>query len=141
LSGQRLDRTLEATCLETVHRDAQLVEHVLEVQAIAADPAQRDAAVRVQVDRIGVRGEEVLPLIERRSPGDDLLAALRLEAGQCRCDLAQAGGAAAGQIIEDNRHADDLRVLRRGLQCFKNVAHASLAPLLAQRLGHQHLAA
>ena len=121
--------------LEQVHVDAELVlQAFAEILAIAAQALDQHAAHRVEVDLVGLRGQQVLRLVEGFAEGDDLLAGAA-QRGDGLGDLARRGVAAEGQAVHAQHHAFDALVALRGLEHAQHVAQLHLGgAVVADRL-------
>ena len=143
VGDERLGRALVGADAHQVDADAEPVERVLVVVAVAPEAFEVDHAERMQQHLVGVRGDVVLALVVARAPGDDLLAA-RLEAIDRRGDLAQrrdAGGRSSSrtttrlEIFGSSAAASStLRMSRSCTFCDRLAAHRSSAD--GRRLPH-----
>ena len=131
-------RGLVLAHLEQVYVHAQLVLQAFTVVlAVAAQALQHQAAHRIEVNLVGLRGQQVLGLAEVLAEGDDLLAG-RAELRQRGGDFAQRGVAGGLQLVHAQQHALDLLVLLRRLDGAQQVAQLHfLGALVAQRLGQR----
>ena len=116
--------------LEQVHVDAELVLQALAVVlAVAAEAFEQQPAHRVEVDLVGLRGQQVLLLVHHLGERDDLLAA-RLDARDRRSDLAHRRHAAGLQLVQAQHHAVDALVVAGRVERAQQVAQLHFAGLV-----------
>ena len=119
-----------------IGRHAEPVERILVVIAIAAEAFDHHATHRVQIDLVGLCGEEIAALAVVVAIGEQRLAT-GLETGQPGSHLMQAGQTGAAEIIKPQRHRADLVVFGRGFQRPQHIAQPRLLLRLPLHLGHQ----
>ncbi len=129
----RLRGGLELADLEQVHVHAELVlQAFAEVLAVTAQAFQHHRAHRVQVDLVGLRGQQVLRLAQAVAVGHDLLAG-SAQVLQRRGHFAHRGETAGLQLVQAQRHALDLRI---GLGRFQRADQIAQLDLLGALVAH-----
>ena len=116
----------------------ELVERVLDEDAVVREAVDVGDALRVEVDLVGVRGEVVLRLVEVLAEGDDRLAA-GAETIDGSGDFLQLGGAAAVEAAEVEVQRADAVVVAGGIDRIDDVAQQRFGRRLAQGLGDRAL--
>jgi hypothetical protein len=118
----RLGRGLVFADPEQVHVDPKLVlQSLAVVLAITAEAFEQQPAHRVEVDLVGLRGEQVLVLVETLAERDHLLAG-RAQLRQRAGDFADRGIAGERHAIHAQEHALDPLVAFRRVERAQKVA-------------------
>ena len=125
-AGEGLGEGLVFADAEHVHLDAELVERVLEVGAVARQAAQQHEAVGRQVELVGHRGEVVLRLGEALAARQHRLAR-GLEVGDRGAQLGELGEAAADELVGLDHQRGDARVVARRAHRLDQVGEAHLS--------------
>jgi len=115
-----------------MHLDAELVERVLEVGAVARQAAQQHEAVGRQVHLVGHRGEVVLRLGEALAAREHRLAR-GLEVGDRGAQFGELGQAAADQLVGLDHQRGDALVVARAAHRLGQVGQADLPGRRAAR--------
>ena len=129
---------LEFAHAEQVYIHAQLfLQATTVVLAVTPQSFQHHAAHRVDVDLVGLRGQQVLRLAEVFAECHDLLAG-GTQLGQRRRHFAHRGITAGLQAIHAQQHALDVLVFAGGVDGAHQIAQLHfLATLVAQCLGQR----
>jgi len=127
IENVRLGGGLVFADAEQVHVHAEFVlQRFAVIQAIAAEAFEQHAAIRIQVNLVGLRGEVILLLLHHRAVSDDLLAAAA-EFPQRRAEFAQRGKSGDIETIGQQDDALDFRVGLGGVDYREQVAQLEFA--------------
>ena len=119
-----------------MHVDAELVERVLEIAAVARESLDQHRAVRIEHDPVGVRGEKVLALRHVARDRDDFLAG-RAETVERIAELVQRRQAGAFDFVREQHEPLDARVLGGGVDHAQQIAQLHFPGLLAGKVAER----